>query len=154
VRPAAPLFEAVLYPNPPMGRAGQAVLILAVALVSASLGAAFAASGAWPVTGILAVDLLLLWLALRLCTRRAGRAEIITLDDAGLHVRRLGYGSGDGGWRFEPYWVRVAMDDRPRPGSRLFLTSHGRSLEVGSFLTASERLDLARTLDRVLAARR
>jgi uncharacterized membrane protein len=154
VRPAAPLFEAVLYPNPPLPRAGQAILILAVALVSALLGAAFAAVGAWPVTGLLMLDLLLLWLALRICARRAGRAEIITLDEAGLHVRRLGYGHKDREWRFEPYWVRVAMDDPPRSGSQLLLTSHGRSLEIGSFLTPGERLELARILDRALAARR
>lgn len=151
---AGPLFEAVLYPNPPMGRAGQAVLILAVAAVSSLLGVAFVLAGAWPVTGFLGLDLLLLCIALRVCTRRAGQAEIITLDDSGLHVRRLGCGRRDGAWRFEPYWVRVGMDDPPQPDSQLVLSSHGRSLAIGHFLTAGERLDLARSLDRALATQR
>ena len=44
------------------------------------------------------------------------------------------------------------MDDPPDHGSQLILSSHGRSLVVGSFLTPAERLDLARALRHALAA--
>jgi uncharacterized membrane protein len=57
-------------------------------------------------------------------------------------------------WVFQPYWVRVQMDDPPRPESRLTLSSHGRSLAIGSFLTPEERLDVARALSAALAASR
>ena len=53
-------------------------------------------------------------------------------------------------WRFEPYWVRVLMDDPPRRDSWLTLASHGLSLRVGTFLTPEERLDLARALRAAL----
>ena len=53
-------------------------------------------------------------------------------------------------WRFEPYWVRVLMDDPPRRDSWLTLASHGLSLRVGAFLTPEERLDLARALRAAL----
>jgi len=81
--PAAP-FEAVLYPNPAMPSRAIAVLFVAVAAVSMALGAAFAIAGAWPVTGFLGLDIVLLALAFRVCVRRsrcvaseagAGRAE-------------------------------------------------------------------------------
>lgn len=151
---ATPIFEAVLFPNPPMGRSGQTALILAVAVVSTLLGVAFALAGAWPVTGFFGLDVVLVWLALRSCTRQARRSEIITLDSSGLHVERLGWGRHSGRWRFEPYWVRVGMDDPPRPDSQLLLTSHGRSLAIGQFLTPHERLELARSLGRALATQR
>ncbi len=147
-------FEAVLQPNPPLGRWGQTVLILAVALVSGIVGIAFALAGAWPVTGFLGLDIVLVWLALRACARSARRAEVITLDETGLHVRRLGFGRDNGAWRFEPYWVRVDVEEPHRPDSPLVLRSHGRALVIGRFLTLEERLDLARALDRALAAHR
>lgn len=153
-RPAAPPFEAVLYPNPPLGRMGYLVLMLAVALVSAGLGAAFALLGAWPVTGFFGLDVLLFWLAFRACRRRGRCAELIRLDRDGLRVRRV---SGDGRateWRFEPYWVKVSLDEPARPGGALTLSSHGRRLRLGQFLTAAERLELARALREALAAYR
>ena len=53
-------------------------------------------------------------------------------------------------WRFEPYWVRVHMDDPPRRDSLLTLASHGRRLAIGLFLTPEERLDVARALQSAL----
>jgi uncharacterized membrane protein len=152
-RTASP-FEAVLYPNPPLGRTGFFVLMLAVALVSTGLGAAFALAGAWPVTGFLGLDALLLWLAFRICHRRSRRAELIRLDASGLHVRRIAADGRHLDWRFEPYWVRVAMDDPPRPGSTLTLSAHGRHLQLGQFLGVDERADIARALRRALLAYR
>jgi uncharacterized membrane protein len=47
---------------------------------------------------------------------------------------------------FQPHWVRVDMDDPPEHESQLRLSSHGRTVTIGSFLTPDERLDLARAL--------
>jgi uncharacterized membrane protein len=44
------------------------------------------------------------------------------------------------------------MDDPPEHHSQLVLSSHGRSLTVGSFLSPSERFDLAEALRRALRA--
>ena len=52
---------------------------------------------------------------------------------------------------FQPYWVRVEMDDPPEHESQLRLVSHGRSVTIGSFLTPDERLDLAQALRGELA---
>lgn len=53
-------------------------------------------------------------------------------------------------WTFQPYWLRVIMRDPPEHDSQLTLRSHGRSLTVGSFLTAEERLELAHALRAAL----
>jgi uncharacterized membrane protein len=151
--PPAP-FEAVLYPNPVMGNAAIAVLFIAVAAVSAALGAAFAMAGAWPVSGFLGLDLVLLALAFRICIRRSRCVERIRLDQDGLRVRRRLHDQRETEWRFEPYWVRVAMDDPPRPHSQLTLSSHGHHVRIGQFLTPDERVDVARALRRALAAYR
>jgi uncharacterized membrane protein len=144
-------FEAVLYPNPAMPSRAIAVLFVAVAAVSTALGAAFAMAGAWPVTGFLGLDIVLLALAFRVCVRRSRCVELIRLDEHGLHVCRRQHARPESRWRFEPYWVRVGMDDPPRSHSQLTLSSHGKRLRIGQFLTPDERLDVARALRRALA---
>jgi uncharacterized membrane protein len=147
-------FEAVLYPNPPLGDAGLLLLMLAVAAVSAALGAAFAMAGAWPVSGFLALDLLLLGTAFRVCRRRSRRCELVRLDDSGLRVRRVAADGRSDEWLFDPYWVRVGLDEPPRPQSPLTLSASGHAVRIGGFLTAEERHDLARALRSALASYR
>jgi uncharacterized membrane protein len=147
-------FDAVLYPNRSLGPFGFYALMSAIVLVSAALGAAFVFAGAWPVTGFLGLDVLLLYLAFR-WNYRAGRcAELIRLDRDGLCVRQVRPNGATREWRFEPHWVRVTIDDPPRHDSQLVLSSHGRALAIGAFLTAEERAEVARALRAALAAHR
>lgn len=143
-------FEATIYPNPPMGRRGFAVLMLVVLAVNVVIGLGFLAVGAWPVTGFLGLDVILLFLAFHIVRRRARCREHIRLDASGLHVQRIDADGSARQWCFEPYWVQVRMDDPPRRDSWLTLASHGLTLRVGSFLTPTERLDLARSLRAAL----
>lgn len=152
---AAAAFEATLYPNPPVGRTGFIAVIGAVSTVSAALSIGFTLAGAWPVSGFLGLDVLLLYLAFRHVRCASRRREVIRLDGEGLHVRRIGPdGAAADYHRFEPTWVRVHMDDPPRRDSLLTLASHGRHLVIGLFLTPEERLDLARSLRDALQAHR
>lgn len=147
-------FQAVLYPNPPLGDTGLMVLMLAVALVSAGLGAAFVMAGAWPVSGFLGLDVLLLGIAFRSCRRRSRCSELIRLDESGLHIRRIAPDGRSADWRFDPYWVRVEMDEPPQRHSPLTLSASGRHLRIGQFLTVEERVDVAQALRRALASYR
>ena len=152
---AAPaLFDAVLYPNRSLGAVGFYVLMAAIVAVSAAVGAGFMLAGAWPVTGFLGLDVLLLYLAFRWNYRQGRRAEFIRLDRTGLTVRRVEPDGQAREWRLPPYWVRVAIEDPPRPDSQLVLSSHGDRLVIGAFLTAAERLEVARALSAALRAHR
>ena len=149
-RPPA-LFDAVLYPNRSLGRFGFHLLMAAIVLVSAAIGAAFVLAGAWPVTGFLGADVLLLYLAFRWNYRQGRRAEFIRLDGADLVVRRVEPSGRRREWRFDAHWVRITID---AAGHRLSLSSHGRSLMVAAFLRPEERLELGRALRAALAAYR
>jgi uncharacterized membrane protein len=143
-------LDVVLYPNRSLGGTGFAVLMAAIVLVSATVGAGFMMVGAWPVTGFLGLDVLLVYFAFRWNSREARRAEFVRLDPDGLSVRRLEPDGRSQSWRFEPYWVRVALVQAGRHDRRLVLRSHGRELTIGAFLTQDERLELARALDAAL----
>jgi uncharacterized membrane protein len=151
---ALPPFEVMLYPNPPLGRYGFLALMGCVSLVSAAAGAAAVAAGAWPVTGYFALDALLLYVAFRCNTRQSRRRELIRLDETGLHVRQIEPNGRHRDWRFEPYWVRVVIEDPVRGLGTLTLRSHGQQLHLGQFLSQSDRRDLARALNGALAAYR
>jgi uncharacterized membrane protein len=149
-RPPA-LFDAVLYPNRSLGRFGFHLLMAAIVLVSAAIGAAFVLAGAWPVSGFLGADVLLLYLAFRWNYRQGRRAEFIRLDGAELTIRRVDPSGHRREWRFDAQWVRVTLD---AAGRQLTLASHGRSVAVAAFLSPEERVELAGALRAALAAHR
>lgn len=151
-RPEPPHLDLILYPNPPLGRHGTLAVMLAAVLVGGVLGAAFASLGAWPVSGFLGLDVLLLGLALYHTGRRSRRVEIIRLDAAGLTVRRLGpRGDVQSEVRLEPAWVQVVLDERRRQDPRLSLRSHGVSTPIATFLAPAERREIAAELRAALA---
>jgi uncharacterized membrane protein len=49
-------------------------------------------------------------------------------------------------WRFQPFWLRVVLEERDADRNRLFVASHGRYLAVGDFLPPAARRELAVTI--------
>jgi len=148
LRPASaglPCVTMWLKPNRSLSRRGLRrliVVLVALALTTAELGAwqgnVFAPLFALVESAAMAVALSVAW-------RAGDRCERITLDESSLEVQSL---PGRRCTRFQPYWVRVRLDTGD---GRLVLSSHGRDLEIGAFLAAAERVELARRL-RVLLA--
>lgn len=145
------VFDAVLHPYRSLSRRGFVVLMTAVALVGFAGGVAFVYLGAWPVTGFGVLELGLFYVMFRLNYRSARLFERVCLTRDALTVERHEANGNVEQWRFQTYWLRVAIDDPSAHDSRLTLSSHGRQLTIGSFLTADERADFARTLKTALA---
>jgi uncharacterized membrane protein len=142
-------FDAVLEPHRSLSRSGFLLLMLALGGISFAAGIAFLVIGAWPVFGFFGLDVLLIYVAFRLNYRSGRLREAVRLTDT-LTVRRVHPNGRVQQWSFEPYWVRLEIDDPPEHWSQLTLTSHGRSLTIGAFLTAEERLELAKALGAAL----
>lgn len=145
------LFDAILTPHRSLGPTGFVVLMSLVALVGFGTGIVFLTIGAWPVFGFCGLEVVLIYLCFRLSYRSARMWERVRLTRGTLTVERH---LNDGAWQewsFQPYWLRVLMDDPPQHESRLVLSSHGESLAIGSFLTPEQRLDVAKALRRALA---
>jgi uncharacterized membrane protein len=47
---------------------------------------------------------------------------------------------------FNPYWVRVELEEPSNCASRLMLRSHGRVEQIGAFLPPAERRSTAQAL--------
>jgi len=145
------VFDAVLTPHRSLGPLGFMLLMGAVALVGFGIGVTFFLMGAWPVFGFCGLEVVLFYVLFRLSYRSARMFERVQLTPSLLTVERHDLGGKVSRWSFQPYWLRVSMDDPPRHESRVVISSHGRSLSVGNFLSPEERLDFARSLRDALA---
>ena len=144
------LFNAVLRPHRSLGPFGFHVLMAMVALVSFIAGMAFFLIGAWPVVGFLGLDVLLIYGAFKL-SYRSGRAfETVQLSPETLLVRRVNPAGKVRTWRCQPHWVRVSMANPPQHESQLTVSSHGRRVTLGAFLTPRERVEVADALSAAL----
>lgn len=139
-------FNAVLYPHRSLSPAGFLLLMVLLAAASFAAGVFFLTRGAWPIFGFFGLDVLLVWLAFRQNFRAGRLRELVRLTESALVIRRVEPGGTSREFRFEPYWARVEVDNVPGQKNRLVISSHGRRVMVGGFLTPEERLELAEAL--------
>jgi uncharacterized membrane protein len=147
---APPLFSAVLRPNRSLSRVGFRWLIGVVGLLNLGMGTAFYLNGAWPVVGLMGLDLLLLAVAFHVSYRSGQLCETVELTEDRLTVARLEPARPARVFVFQPYWLRMSLDEPVRHDSHLRLSSHGQTIIVGSFLAPEERADFARALRMAL----
>ena len=143
-------FRTVLRPRRSATLKGIHIVMGAVAATSFGTGVAFIAAGAWPVFGFLGFEVLLLYGALRLHHWSGHVSEVIAITGEACTVERVDPWGKRRIWSFQPYWMQVRLD--PLEGqNRLELRSHGRVLAIGTFLTPSERSEVAEKLRDALA---
>jgi uncharacterized membrane protein len=149
--PPRVLYDAVLSPHRSLPWRGFVALMLMLAGVSLAVGVGFVLHGAWPVTPFFGLDVLLVYVAFRMSYRQARLREELRLTEVSLTVERVDPRGARRRWRFQPFWLRVILEEKDEHDSRLVLTSHGRSLVIGSFLGPAERRDAAGGLKNALA---
>jgi uncharacterized membrane protein len=144
------LFDAVLEPHRSLSRSGFLTLMTAIVVISFAAGFAFALMGAWPVIGFFGLDAALVLFAFKVNYRDARMYETVRLTEEALTVVRVNASGRIQRWSFQPYWLKVDIDDDPGQAGKLRLTSHGKSLVIGAFLAPHERADFARALETAL----
>ena len=137
------IFERVLLPHRSLPPRGFHLLMLILFLISVAVGIGFVSIGAWPICGFFGLDVALVYVAFRLNYRAARQREILRLADEAFTVERVGIRGERRIWHFQPFWLRVVLEERPGRANRLFVTSHGRSLVIGDFVPPPMRHELA-----------
>ena len=133
--------------NNSLSSSGRLFVFGFILTVSLGIAAAFSLIfGAWPIMPYAAIEMVVLYLALRYIDRHAGDYERVTIrgDNVSIEVHE---GKDVSRFELQRYWVRVACD---HDGARLALRSHGREVEVGRNLSGEQRLAMARELSREL----
>jgi uncharacterized membrane protein len=144
-------YDAVLSPHRSLPPRGFAVLMLGLAAVSFCVSLGFVLRGAWPVTPFFGLDVLLVYWAFRINYRHARLREELRLTEDSLTVERVSIYGERRRWQFQPFWLRVTLEEKDEDTNRLVLASHGRALVVGSFLGPAERRGVASALKDALS---
>ena len=138
-----------LSPNCSLTPRGAALFFGSLCAVTFTISTVMLAKGLWPIFPFAGLEMLVLGWALRVSLRRRHFSQtiIVTSEQVAVetherqqHQRVV----------FPRHWAQVRLrraDTRLHP-SRLTIESHGRSCEVGGFLTEEERRALAGRLMR------
>lgn len=144
-------LDTILAPHCSLPPAGFIAFMAILAGFSFAAGIVFVWHGAWPVMGFFGLDVGLVYLAFRLNYRSARRRERVRLVEDALTVERIGVRGDRRQWSFQPYWLRVTLEEEDEDTNRLFISSHGRYLALATFLGAGERREFAGVLKDALA---
>ncbi|MEM1273259.1 MAG: DUF2244 domain-containing protein [Pseudomonadota bacterium] len=105
----------------------------------------------WALLPFVCAGLWAIWRALQRSWRDMDLYEELTLWDDRVQITRHDPRRPPQGWEANPYWVTVHLHERGGPVPQyLTLRGAGREVELGAFLTPSERLSLKRTLEAEL----
>ena len=77
--------------------------------------------------------------------------ETLCLAGNAFTVERVNVRGERRKWQFQPFWLRVILEERPDTSNRLLVASHGRSLVIGDFVSPAIRRELAETIREALA---
>ncbi len=145
------LFRTVLKPRRSTTRAHLNTVILVFAIVSIPASVVFAIIGAWPVSGFLGLDVVLLAVFLRYHHWVGRSREIIELSHQVLTIKRNDHWGRQRSWQLDPHWLRVHLEELDEHRNRLELRLRDRAFDIGSFLSTEEKAGLATTLRQELA---
>jgi uncharacterized membrane protein len=143
-------LERVLLPHRSLPPRGFHLLMLTLSLISLAVGIGFVSIGAWPVIGFFGLDVALVYVAFRLNYRSARRSETIRLAGDAFTVEQVSVRGERRMWRFQPFWLRVILEERGDEWNRLLVASHGRSLMIGDIVTPAARRELAASIREAL----
>ena len=145
-------FDAVLAPNRSLPAGGFRAVMAVVIGANAVFGVYFYSLGAWPVLGFCGLDVFLVWLAFKLSYRQGRLRERVVVEPGAMRVSRVLPSGHESRWLLEPAWTRVSIDRPVAHESQVRVTSKGRTLVLGSFLSPEERGDFADALGAALAS--
>ncbi len=141
------IFALRLRPNRSLSRKHFMWMIGGVAAIFLAMGVRFLALGAWPILPFMALDLALLWWAMRASYRSGEAVEELRLDAGGLQLIRISPLGHRRQTILEPHWARVELEDLGDQQNRLWLRAGARREPVGSFLSPPERVEIARVIE-------
>jgi uncharacterized membrane protein len=143
------VLTIALSPNCSLTPRAAALFFGSICIVTLSIATVMALKGLWPIFPFAGLEMLALGWALRVSLRRRHYAQIITVTDEQVAIETREREQHER-VVFPRHWAQVKLrraDTHLHP-SRLTIESHGRSYEVGGFLTEEERRALAGRLVR------
>ncbi|MCB1517101.1 MAG: DUF2244 domain-containing protein [Hyphomicrobiaceae bacterium] len=147
----SPLFSALLTPHRSLDARGIRYVAAVAAVLASIPGIFFYAVGAWPVVGLMGLDVLALYWALS-ASLKSGRAfEEVTLWRDSLEVRHVTGWGREHQHQFNPFFVRLNVErDYEDRVTRMSLRLRDQELEIGAFLDPDDKASFAKVFSSAL----
>lgn len=145
-----PLLEAEIAPTRSIDRRITRWILALFAASCLIIGLLFWWRGATPVMGFMGLEIVLLFGAFWLSFRDAAAREALSLNGTETTVYARHPSGSVRTTRLQTYWLNVSIEGLPSRVGRLILRSRDQSVELGSFLSPHERLELADAIKEAL----
>lgn len=121
-----------------------------LALIWLCAGIFISSMGGWPIFGFFGAEFIFIAGMVHIFMRRSQVVETIeiTARDVTIHRRELGVETTK---VFPAYWAQIHFSGSATQNAALEVRSHGEAIEIGRFLSASEKDRTAWKLNDVLA---
>lgn len=115
---------------------------MAIAAFTLLVAAGFGLAGAWLVFPFAGLELMALGYAFYFIGRHAEDYESIRIVDDKLMISHRSLNSVRE-VVFQRYWAQIVVREMQNGDQRVWVRSHGKEVEVGRYMDAQQRLDLA-----------
>lgn len=147
-----PVYETVIRPHRSLTRQGLRVVMVLCGAVSVATSVACWRSGSWPVAGFFGLDMLALYVALKVSILRGRSFETIMISPIEVALARVSHRGERREWRFNPLWTKLTRVEDEEFGLRtLTLVSRREHVIVARDASPDERQTVADGLGRALS---
>ena len=146
-------WRFVIRPNRSLTWRQTQIAFAVLATVCLTIAGAFALIGFWPVLPFAGLELLAVGAGMYLCALGGRKTEVVRVSRDMIAVEK-GREECTERWEFQRAWTTIRLQySRVRwYPTRLVIGSHGREVQLGGFLTDSERARLAGDLRRAMSS--
>ena len=141
------IYRVTFKPNCSLTTEGKRNVVLLLTVIPCCIAIGFGILGAWFVLPFMGLEIFALAFAFYYVNSHETDYESISIDGNSLVVER-GCRQQVNKYELNPYWVTVQRRELPNGELKLSLLSHGKSIEVGRYLTRKQREVLADQLQK------
>lgn len=145
------LSTIVLRPNNSSSWQFNMVIVSSLAFIAFCISTFFALQGIWLVFPFAGLEVSALLICLYLRLRANTRIEVITFDESTVIIERGCY-HAEKSWKYHRLWTKILVKQPGTHGrqKQIFIRSHGKELELGSFLNKQDKDILVQNLKSVI----
>lgn len=148
----SPLFQATIRPHQSLSRDGFRIVMIGCCLVSLVVSVKVMMAGFWPIAGFFGLDMLGLFIALKVSFRRGRSFEEVMISPISVMLARVTHRGERREWRFNPIWTKLTrVEDEEYGLQTLTLVSRREHVVVARDASPPERAVIADGLSRALA---
>ena len=147
------LSVIVLRPNNSASWQFNMIIVGSLSFIAFIISTYFALHGLWLIFPFAGIEVGFLFICLYLRMRANINTEVITFDKDTVLVER-GYYHAEQSWKYHRVWAKIFVRSPAIRGypKQVFIRSHGKELELGSFLNKNDKEQLIKDLKNVIYA--